>query len=244
MRLRCCGWVVADKPHGQLGALVANIGDRDDLPESSARDRTDGEQTSRWMTVPIHDRAIRPDIDSYMQRIDSRQPLVEQAPHGRIGGGVGIFDYSRAIDDRADLHVRYVAVPPSTVANKRPCDILLDTDHFCCYQGQAPGGERLCNTRLNFRRHAVTVHVPPGAHVFEEAALGSDRKLTPEPLGERSNGIDYTSPVAAVNDMRMDAITKPAQQPAGAGPEGNIGLPRCAAHRRDGALSIEGHVAT
>ena len=87
----------------KLGALVADVGDRDDLPEGGAGERTDGKKPPRRNAVAVDDRAIRAGLDTDMQRIDPRQAPVEQAAHSRIGRGEGIFDDPGAIDDGADL---------------------------------------------------------------------------------------------------------------------------------------------
>jgi hypothetical protein len=59
--------VDADKLRGELGALIANVGNRDDLPEGGARERAGSERSPGRNSVPIADGTIRADLDADMQ---------------------------------------------------------------------------------------------------------------------------------------------------------------------------------
>lgn len=67
------------KTRGQFGALVTDIGDRDDLPEGGAGQRAHREQTPRSDAVAVYHGAILRDVDADMQGVRSRQALLEQA---------------------------------------------------------------------------------------------------------------------------------------------------------------------
>ena len=157
-----------------------------------------------------------------MQRIDPRQPPVEQAAHGRIGGGKGIFNDPRAIDDGADLHAEDLALAASAVADPGTGLVGLDASYFRSHHGQPAGTKRIRDPRFDFGRHAMTMHIPPGARVFEEAAFGGGRKLAPEPLGVGPQAVDNAAPVATSGDMRFDPAAEPAQQVTDVGAEWNV----------------------
>jgi hypothetical protein len=54
------------KTRGQFGALVADIGNRNDLSKGGARQRTHREQTARRDAVPVDDGAVFGDVDTNM----------------------------------------------------------------------------------------------------------------------------------------------------------------------------------
>ena len=66
-------------------------------------------------------------------------------------------------------------------------------------------------------RHAMAMHVPPGARMFEETAFGGGRKLAPESLGVWPDSVDDAAPVSSLGGMRIDPTAEPAQQLADAG---------------------------
>src|ERR1700722_19589095 len=157
-----------------------------------------------------------------MQGIGSRQALIEQAAYDWIGGGTGVFDDPRAIDDLSDLHASYLVLPAPPVTNQRSVRVRFYPDHFCRYQRETSGRDRLRDARLDLGRHAMTVHIPPGARMFKEVTFGCQLEIPPEPLGEGSDSIDHTAPVAALRDVRIDPMAEPAQQPARVGPKWDI----------------------
>jgi hypothetical protein len=71
----------------QLGALVADIGDRDDLPKGSTGKRTHREQTPRRNAAPVYHGAILCDVDADMQCVRSCQALLEQALYHWVARG-------------------------------------------------------------------------------------------------------------------------------------------------------------
>lgn len=60
--------IVADQSRCQLGALMANVRNSDNLPKGRARDRADREEPSRGRAVPVDDRAIHLGLAADMQR--------------------------------------------------------------------------------------------------------------------------------------------------------------------------------
>ncbi len=57
----------------RLGALVADIGNRDDLPKGSTRKRAHGEQTPRRNAAPVYHGAVLRDVDADVQGVRARQ---------------------------------------------------------------------------------------------------------------------------------------------------------------------------
>ena len=162
------------------------------------------------------------DFDADMQRIDPRQAAVEQAAHGWIGGGEGVFDDPGAIDDGADLHAEDFALAASAVAHPGTEFVRLDVSHLRRHHGQTAIMKRMGDASFHLGRHAMAMHVPPGARMFEEAAFGGRRKLAPEPLRVRPQTVDDAAPVPALGDMRVDLAAEPAHQVADVGAERNL----------------------
>ena len=98
----------------------------------------------------------------------------------------------------------------------------FDAGHFRRYHVQAAGTQRIRDARFHLRRHAMAMHVPPGARVFEEAAFGSRWKLAPEPLGVGPQAVDNAAPVATLGDVGADPAAEPAQQVTDPGAERNV----------------------
>ena len=176
----------------------------------------------RRNAVAVDDRAIRAGLDADMQRIDPRQAPVEQAAHGRIGGGEGIFDDPGAIDDGADLHAEDFTLAASAVANPGAGFVRLDAGHLRRHHGQTAIIKRMRDASFHLGRHAMAMYVPPGARMFEEAAFGGRWKLAPEPLGVWPQAVDDAAPVPTLGDVRVDPAAEPAQQVADAGAERNF----------------------
>src|SRR5712672_2124315 len=170
----------------------------------------------------VDDRAIRVDLDTDMQRIDSRQPPVEQASHGRIGRGEGIFDDPGAIDDGADLHALDFTLAASAVADPRAGFVRLDASDLCCHQSQPVIIKRVRDACFHFGRHPMAMRIPPSARMFEETASGVGRKLVPEALYVWSETVDDAAPVPTLGNMRVDPATEPAQQLSDVGAERNV----------------------
>lgn len=142
----------------------------------TANSRRDG--TPLWLTI------------AQSGLIDPREASVEQASHRRIGGGEGILDDPGAIDDGPDLHALDSTLTASAVAYPGAACVRLDASDLCGHQGQMALMKRMRNACFHLGRHAMAMHVPPGARMFEEAAFGSRRQLAPEALYARSETVD------------------------------------------------------
>lgn len=199
--------VDADEFGGELGTLVADVGDCDDFPERGAGERAHGEQASRWNAVATDDRAIGAGLDADAERIDASQALVEEAEHGWIGGGARIPDDAGTIDDGANLHALGSTLAASPVVDPSTGFVKLDADHLCREQSQSSGINRMRDAGLRLRRHAVTMHVPPGARMLEEATFRGKRKIAPKPLtqprNQRSNWLTLAPNGILVFSMRI-----------------------------------------
>ena len=70
------GWIAeGGKMRGQLSTLVADIGDRDDLPKGGTSKRAHREQTPRRDAAPVYHGAILCDVDADVQGVRAGQTV-------------------------------------------------------------------------------------------------------------------------------------------------------------------------
>jgi len=68
----------------------------------------------------------------------------------------------------------------------------------------------------------MSMYVPPGACMLEEAAPRRNRQALPDLLAERPNSIDDAPPVATLRRVLINELSEPTQKVGRASPEWNI----------------------
>ena len=178
----------------------------------------------REETPAVDDRTIGGDFDSQVQRVDPRQPLVEQAAYRRIAGCGRILDDAGAVDDGIDFKALKRSLAAPAISDGRAGSVRRNINNLGCPEGQSTVHDRLQYRGLDLGRHAMPMDIPPCAGVFEETPSGIDREFAPEALRKRSQSVHDTAPVTALRGMAIDEMSQPVQQLAGAGAKGYLRL--------------------
>ena len=174
------------------------------LPASVGRPQTDA---ARAKSPAVQDRTIGSDIDAHAQRVDPRQPLIEQAAYRRIAGCGRILGDASAVDDGVNLKALNPELAAAAITNGRPAEFGEMSMILAAIKINRWSADCLRYRELDLGGHAVPMDIPPGAGVFEEAPSGSRSKPAPETLRERPQSATWRRWVRmAVTQQRQHIV--------------------------------------
>src|ERR1700733_13263603 len=127
-----------------------------------------------------------------------------------------------AFHDAVYLDRLYSRAPPWPERDKGTVFVALDGLNFSCGYLKLARRHCACNEFSHFRRHPMTVNVPPGPGMSQESSARRNGEALPQFLGEWSYAIDHAAPVAALLFGDLGQLAEPGNQFGDFTPKRNI----------------------
>ena len=171
---------------------------------AGTRQRAYCKQSFRRHTRPADDGAFRRDVDSKLQRVESRKAALNQAAQCRVDHFQRRGADLTAFNDLINMHGFDRRRAASAIADQDVFTTLLYSAHLRRHHLQAARCNRCLDTPLDFRCHAMPMHFPPGPGMLEEAAPRLHGQLLPDLLHERPDAVEHRAPVTAMSCVLFD----------------------------------------
>jgi hypothetical protein len=193
--MRLTDWNQSCSQHaGHVAALAAKLRDSRVFPVRSLGQGADGKQPVGGDACAAHHCALGAYIQSDPQWVGARNPVDHQClqqPVGTlrdVGAGTGAVDYA--------CRTQGFQAAALAAAEHDGCLAAIDvaSNDPACAHPQLIRALGSFDSVRNLRRHAVTVHIPPGAHVTQKSLTIAGTQPAPDILCDRTQRIYHRLP--------------------------------------------------
>lgn len=202
----------ACEPHRQALGGDADLGHGRALPQLAAPERTEREESVVRPALRVAQRAVRVRGGAEAQRIRACEVVGEQLTHQRIGAACELGAWTGAVDPTGHRELAFAAAAQPQRHVQAPARLRPACRHAAGEDLELAGLAQRPDDGGRPWRSAVSVHVPEGPQVLEEAAPLAQRQRLPERGRAGAQRCENVAPVAAALGSGGQLRAQPAQE--------------------------------